>query len=66
MKTTKTKITVFAIIISSIAVLIGAFILRPEGTFNRLSGGLDAVAGSEYVTAEVIEITCLFKSHTFF
>jgi len=57
MKTTKTKITVFAIIISSIAVLIGAFILRPEGTFNRLSGGLDAVAGSEYVTAQVLEIT---------
>ena len=57
MKTTKTKITIFAIIISSIAVLIGAFILRPDGTFNRLSGGLDAVAGSEYVTAEVLEIT---------
>jgi uncharacterized membrane protein len=57
MKTTKTKITIFAIIISSIAVLIGAFILRPDGTFNRLSGGLDAVAGSEYVTAQVLEIT---------
>jgi uncharacterized membrane protein len=57
MKTTKTKITIFAIIISSIAVFIGAFILRPDGTFNRLSGGLDAVAGSEYVTSQVIEIT---------
>jgi uncharacterized membrane protein len=57
MKTIKTKITVFAIIISSIAVLIGAFVLKPDGTFTKFSGGLDAVAGSEYVTAEVLEIT---------
>ena len=34
MKITKTKITVFAIIICSIAVLIGAFISRPEGTIT--------------------------------
>jgi len=57
MKTLKTKITFFAIIISSIFVLVGAFLLRPTGNFNKISGALDAVAGSEYVTGQVIEIT---------
>jgi len=57
MKTLKTKITIFAIIISSIFVLVGAFLLRPTGNFNKISGALDAVAGSEYVTGQVIEIT---------
>lgn len=57
MKTLKTKITIFAIIISSMLVLVGAFLLRPTGNFNKISGALDAVAGSEYVTGQVIEIT---------
>jgi len=57
MKTLKTKITIFAIIISSIFVLVGAFLLRPTGNFNKISGALDAVAGSEYDTGQVIEIT---------
>jgi uncharacterized membrane protein len=57
MKTLKTKITIFAIIISSMLVLVGAFLFRPTGNFNKISGALDAVAGSEYVTGQVIEIT---------
>lgn len=57
MNTIRRKITIFAVIISGILVLISAFIYRPDGNFTKLSGALDAVAGSEYVTAEVLEIT---------
>jgi uncharacterized membrane protein len=31
--------------------------LRPNGNFTKISGGLDAISGSEYVSGEVLEIT---------
>jgi len=57
MKSIRTRITISAIIISIIAVLLGAFLLRPNGNFTKISGGLDAISGSEYVSGEVLEIT---------
>lgn len=57
MKSIRTRITISAIIISIIAVLLGAFLLRPNGNFTKISGGLDAVTGSEYISGEVLEIT---------
>lgn len=57
MKTIRTRITISAIVISIIAVLLGAFFLRPSGDFVKISGGLDAISGSEYVKGEVLEIT---------
>ena len=57
MKSIRTRITISAIIISIVAVLLGAFLLRPNGNFTKISGGLDAISGSEYVSGEVLEIT---------
>lgn len=57
MKSIRTRITISAIVISILAVLLGAFLLRPSGNFIKISGGLDAISGSEYVKGEVLEIT---------
>ena len=57
MKTIRTRITISAIVISIISVLLGTFLLRPSGDFVKISGGLDAISGSEYVKGEVLEIT---------
>jgi hypothetical protein len=57
MKSIRTRITISAIVISIIAVLLGAFLLKPSGSFVKISGGLDAISGSEYVKGEVLEIT---------
>jgi hypothetical protein len=49
MKSIRTRITISAIVISIFAVLLGALLLRPSGNFIKISGGLDAISGSEYV-----------------
>jgi hypothetical protein len=41
MKSIRTRITISAIVISIIAVLLGAFILKPSGNFLKISGGLE-------------------------
>lgn len=57
MKSIRVRITFSAIVISILAVLVGALVLKPEGNIVKISGGLDAISGSEYVKGEILEIT---------
>ncbi len=52
--TTKSKIVISLIIASFTFVIIGVLFNLPQGNLFRVSGNLDAVEGSEYVLAKVI------------
>jgi len=54
MNSKRKKITIFAIILSALLTIIGFFIFKPQGDYEKVSGASYSVPGSEYVTGEVV------------